>query len=362
MNDDLSKNIVKFLKEMLTQGCVDAVLVPTRLPVGEGVVQSLVSDPGMLDSASPLAFVMPVNSGTIISDMTKITPSEKKIACVLKSCEIRAAVELVKLKQASFENLVIVGVDCPGTYSVNDYKELLSEGTSPMDLFLKNAKEGRDDDRMRSACKACEYPIPDYADITIGIYGSNFKSPIIIASSEEGKDILKMMDVKSQEEPKKRDEEVSKLRDRRLASWNALMDSTQKEVGGLDNLLRFFDSCINCHNCMDVCPVCYCRECFFDSPTFEYEARKYLSWSQRKGIIKMPKDTLLFHVTRMNHMATSCVGCGICEQACPSKIELLKIYKTVGHNAQKVFDYVPGRSVDDELPLLTFREDELEPR
>jgi formate dehydrogenase subunit beta len=76
----------------------------------------------------------------------------------------------------------------------------------------------------------------------------------------------------------------------------------------------------------------------------------------------MPKDTLIFHLTRMNHMATSCVGCGMCEQACPSKIELLKLYKTVGHNAQKVFDYVPGRSVDDELPLLTFREEELEPR
>jgi hypothetical protein len=31
----------------------------------------------------------------------------------------------------------------------------------------------------------------------------------------------------------------------------------------------------------------------------------------------------------------------------------------VGHEVQKVFDYVPGRSLDEELPLTTFREEEL---
>jgi formate dehydrogenase subunit beta len=360
--DELQKNITDLLGKMLSSECVDAVMVPKQLPYGEGVVQSLIADSKELEGAKPLAFVMPINSGTIISDMTKVAPSEKKIAAVLKPCEIRAAVELVKLKQASFDNIIIVGVDCPGTYSVNDYKEISSEGKSPMDDFIKNAKEAKDHEKLRSACRACEYPIPENVDITVGIYGSDYKTPIITADSEEGKDILKILEVNPQEDNKKREEAVSKLKQRRQKTWDELLESTQKEVGGLDNLLKFFELCINCHNCMDVCPVCYCRECFFDSPTFEYEAQKYLSWSQRKGIIKMPRDTLLFHLTRMNHMATSCVGCGMCEQACPSKIELLKIYKTVGHNAQKVFDYIPGRNIDEELPLLTFREEELEPR
>jgi formate dehydrogenase subunit beta len=360
--DELQKNINDFLGQMLENECVDAVMVPKKLPYGEGVVQSLIADSKELEGAQPLAFVMPINSGTIISDMTKVAPSEKKVAAVLKACEIRAVVELVKLKQASFDNIIIIGVDCPGTYSVNDYKEMISEGKAQMDDFIKNAKEKKDNEKMRSACRACEYPIPENVDITIGIYGSDYKTPFITAYSEEGKDILKILEINSQEDNKKREEAVSKLKERRQKAWDELLESTQKEVEGLDNLLKFFELCINCHNCMDVCPVCYCRECFFDSPTFEYEAQKYLSWSQRKGIIKMPRDTLLFHLTRMNHMATSCVGCGMCEQACPSKIELLKIYKTVGHNAQRVFDYVPGRSLDEELPLLTFREEELEPR
>jgi len=32
----------------------------------------------------------------------------------------------------------------------------------------------------------------------------------------------------------------------------------------------------------------------------------------------------------------------------------------VGSQVQKLFDYTPGRSVEDELPLATFKEDELE--
>lgn len=360
--DDLTKNIKNILKEMLAKGCVDAILVPQKLPVGVGIVQSLVTDKDKLEDAQPFAFTMPVNSGTIISDITKIKPSDKRIAAVLKSCEIRALIELVKLKQASLDNIIIIGVDCPGTYSVKDFQDMMEEGKSPMDEFLKNLKEGKDDEAMRMACRVCEYPIPDNTDITLGIYGSDLDKPIIMANSDEGKDILEMLGVTSQDESKKREDEISKLKKRRLEGWNELLEKTQKEVSGVENLLKFFDSCINCHNCMDVCPVCYCRECFFDSSTFDYEPEKYLSWAGRKGTIKMPRDSLLFHLTRLNHMATSCVGCGMCEQACPSKIELLKFYKTVGHNAQKVFDYVPGRRLDEELPLLTFREDELEPR
>ena len=59
-------------------------------------------------------------------------------------------------------------------------------------------------------------------------------------------------------------------------------------------------------------------------------------------------------------MGASCVGCGACEEACPSSIPLLKIFQLIGDSVQKLFDYVPGRSLEDELPPVAFREDELE--
>lgn len=59
-------------------------------------------------------------------------------------------------------------------------------------------------------------------------------------------------------------------------------------------------------------------------------------------------------------MGTSCVGCGACEEACPSKIPLLKIFQLIGSDVQELFDYIPGCNLEDELPPTIFREDELQ--
>ena len=117
--------------------------------------------------------------------------------------------------------------------------------------------------------------------------------------------------------------------------------------------------CINCHNCRAVCPICYCKQCVFDGEVFQYPMEKYLNWSSKKGVLNMPPDKLLFHLTRMSHVATSCVACGQCEAACPSGVPLGEIYQRISAAVQQALGYEAGRSVDDELPLTTFREDEL---
>ena len=92
----------------------------------------------------------------------------------------------------------------------------------------------------------------------------------------------------------------------------------------------------------------------------QLEAEKYLGVAGKKGAMRMPADTLLFHLTRMTHMAASCIGCGACEEACPNDIPLLKIFQLTGTNVQKLFEYIPGRSLEDELPPTAFKEDELQ--
>ncbi|MHC4789323.1 MAG: hypothetical protein ACYS8K_09010, partial [Planctomycetota bacterium] len=69
------------------------------------------------------------------SDSEQAAPSEAEsleeppqdgsppIGVVLRPCEIRAFIELVKLQQASIDPFLIIGVDCWGTYSVQDYAE-----------------------------------------------------------------------------------------------------------------------------------------------------------------------------------------------------------------------------------------------
>jgi formate dehydrogenase subunit beta len=50
----------------------------------------------------------------------------------------------------------------------------------------------------------------------------------------------------------------------------------------------------------------------------------------------------------------------MCESACPSKLPLLAIYHALGADVQELFDYVAGRKLDEDLPLATFKEEELE--
>jgi formate dehydrogenase (coenzyme F420) beta subunit len=133
-------------------------------------------------------------------------------------------------------------------------------------------------------------------------------------------------------------------------------------VGGsadMQGMLGEFSACIRCHNCMINCPICYCRECIFRTPTFEHESQLYYQWAERKGTVRMLPDTLLFHLTRMNHMATSCVGCGVCSDVCPVDIPVATAFRAVAERAQAIFDYHPGRSLDEAAPVQEFREDEL---
>jgi formate dehydrogenase subunit beta len=126
------------------------------------------------------------------------------------------------------------------------------------------------------------------------------------------------------------------------------------------SLAAYFAACQRCHNCMVACPICYCKECLFRTAAFDHEQGRYLRWAGRKGATRLPADTVLFHLTRLNHMSTSCVGCGLCESACPSNIPLTVLLRTVSSQTQALFDYVPGRRLDEEIPLMSFREAELE--
>ncbi len=349
-----------FLKDLLEKGLVDALLVPFELPSANNAVQTLVTGADKLESANPLAPVLPVNSARIVSAITRFEASTRKIGVVLRPCELRAVVELIKLKQIDPQNLLLIGIDCFGTYSINEYSKLVEEGQSPTQRTLELIKEGKEDILLREACQVCEYPYPMVADIVIGLIGMDLDKGIIVeAPSDEGEKVLEALELAEGGDSAKRKTAIDELVAGRIKKRDELFERTGAEISGVEKLLPAFARCINCHNCRDVCPICYCRECLFDSPTFEWGADKYLDMASRKDALRMPADTLLFHLTRLNHMASSCVGCGLCQEACPNDVPVFAIFRMVGDRVQKVFDYVPGRSLDEELPLSTFREDEL---
>src|SRR5512143_3182056 len=97
-NNDPLAAMRGFLRSLLDSGAVEAVFVPMEID-GGAIVPALVTDPALLDRANPLAPVMPINNARAVSTLTAKQPAGT-LAAVLRPCEIRALIELVKLQQA----------------------------------------------------------------------------------------------------------------------------------------------------------------------------------------------------------------------------------------------------------------------
>jgi formate dehydrogenase subunit beta len=355
-NNDTLGAVRGFLKRLLEAGVIDALLVPMETPAGT-VTPALVADPNLLDAANPLAPVMGLNAARVVGKVS-IREPRGRIGAVLRPCELRALVELVKLQQASLDDLVTIGVDCLGTYDVPVYTAMCNDGGVDMTALLKAAEGGEliaeDEILLRDACQMCEKPHVEGADIALELFGADLAMGIPVNLSDGMGERLGMA---AREDGKRRAEVVGKIVAARVGVRDARFANIRKQLerGGIEEVLA---ACVRCHNCMTVCPICYCKTCLFKSPVFEHEPAQYMNWANRKGAYRLPADTMLFHLTRLNHMALSCIGCGMCTSACPADLPVGQVFRAVGQQVQDVFEYVPGRSVEEPLPLVTFREDE----
>ena len=352
--------INNLLRRLLEEHVVDALMVQQRVGSGDNAVQTLVRDPAKLADMDPLAPVMPITAARLVSNIT-MTGVKERIAAVMRPCEIRAVVELVKLQQAKADNLLIVGLDCLGTYEVTDYADLSRAGVDTVSELLGYAASGdprpHDGKSFRAACQMCERFTPQIGDLRIGLFGANPDEFLCIEAEES---LAEKLGLQLAPFPAERDRVIASLTEKRIAARDEIFAMYRKQVKDIGGLQAMLSTCIRCHNCMVNCPICYCKECIFRTPIFDHESDKYQQWASRKGAIRLPTDTLLFHITRLNHMVTSCVGCGMCDSACPNDLPVAAMFRAVGQEVQALFDYEPGRSLDELPPVATFREDELE--
>lgn len=361
---DLLATLRKFFRSILQLDDISAILVPQHLPMKNVVMPTLVTDPEQLNGADPLAPVFSMNAAKIVSRLTR-KPMGGKVAAVLRPCEIRAFIELVKLKQGRIEEVVLVGIDCPGAYSNVDYTLIIGEQeTEFTSKFYRNVLSGKEMAEqgfdLTPACRSCEYPVPKGADILIGLFGVDTNKNLLVqARTPKGEDLFGNLDLSSAEEPAERRAAVESLIAERTAHRDKMFAETTEDTNSLEKLNIYLSGCINCYNCRVACPVCYCKECVFVTDVFNHEPIQYLRWANRKGIIKMPTDTVFYHITRLAHMSTACVGCGQCSNACPNNIPVMELFRTVSFRTQKAFEYEPGKSIEDDPPLSVFREDEL---
>ena len=349
MKNDVENSIKDMIKIFLEKGIIDAVFIP--ILQNNNIIYSLIREEKHIDKSNPLAPVIQTSSASEISKITRLKPLSQKIGVVIKPCEYRALVELVKFQQINLDNIITIVPDCVGTVHARDFK-----ATETKDMLQAVRKSDNYKD-LRDACKACINPISNAADITIEFLGDD-KNVTVTANSSKGEKAISILDLKDSKSNKDRADKLIKKREQELEK---IIKETSKNTKGIVNLENYFTNCINCHNCKTACPICFCKECFFDShEIFDYSSDKYLKTLERKGSMTMPTDKLLFHVGRMIHMASSCVNCGLCSQACPMDIPVFEIFATVSKDVQKIFDYMPGNNLNEDPPIMTFREEELE--
>ena len=172
----IEETINSLLMALMENGVVDAVLVPMEVPSGQNVTQALIRDKEKLAKAVPVSPVMPVNSATVVSNLT-VEEVPGRIGVVLRSCEIRALVELVKLQQASLDACC--------------HWDRLPRQLHRSGLFRGSRSRGRgsaespsihgasvtgdslswDGITLRQACRICERCVPEFGDIRIGLFG-----------------------------------------------------------------------------------------------------------------------------------------------------------------------------------------------
>jgi formate dehydrogenase (coenzyme F420) beta subunit len=364
-NKDLLGSLREFFKTILAVEELTAILVPQHLPMKNMVMPTLVTDPNQLAGVDPLAPAFPVNAARMVSRLTR-KPMGGKIAAVLRPCEIRAFVELVKLKQGRTDEVILIGMDCLGALSNKDYFQLAeahaAEATVRFYESMLRAKGTQTGDLdLAAACKACEYPVAENVDIQIGLYGMDIDQCLLVKSqTEAGDQVLQQMKLPVADEPRDRQSVIDALVAQHKKYRDEMFARTREATDSLEKMTTYFATCVNCYNCRVACPVCYCKECVFVTDVFNHDPSQYLRWANRKGIIKMPTDTLFYHLTRLTHMSTACVGCGQCSNACPNGIPVMELFRTIAHGTQRAFEYEAGRSIDQEPPLATFREDEFD--
>ncbi|MFP3880017.1 MAG: Coenzyme F420 hydrogenase/dehydrogenase, beta subunit C-terminal domain [Dehalococcoidia bacterium] len=246
-----------------------------------------------------------------------------KVGIILKGCDSRSVVELLKENQIDREKVFIVGVPCTGIVDREKLLEVMGVSSDEMvtvedegESFVVTLKDGKqrvDKEKvLRDECLVCRYPSPVIYDVLVG------KPVSSLPWVGDDYSMVKEQEALSSEE--------------KAAYWN-----------------RELSQCIRCYACRNICPACTCSECIFD--------KKAPRWISKANDVS---ENLVYHLIRVFHVAGRCVDCGECERACPMNIPLRSLNEKVEKDLLELFDYVAGVDVDQRPPLTTYQVGDLD--
>jgi formate dehydrogenase subunit beta len=351
---DVAEGLRKLLSDMLESDLVAGVFALRRLDPGGAVGYSLTADPAKVADLLPFHPLMPAQGGRVLGRLTGTEALAEPVAALLRPCELRAFVELVKRHKGNLENLLLISCTCPGVYPLS---ASLDGGLgSKLEAYRSAAAGNQVPEDLRPACTACVEFVPRGADMTVRLVGGG-KTEVLL-ETPRAEEVAAKLDRQTREASgdSAATEALSALRS---ANREKLFGEDAAAHGGLEGLVRMFGRCIGCRGCREVCPVCYCDLCEFASRRSDLKPEWLRADLDRRGGLRLPTGTLTFHLGRLTHMAGSCVACGQCSDVCPADIPVSTLFSRVGASVQGIFEYLPGGDADEPLPLTVFNTEEL---
>ncbi|HEY3297601.1 MAG TPA: 4Fe-4S dicluster domain-containing protein [Armatimonadota bacterium] len=258
---------------------------------------------------------------TCVNNLAVYLPQVKgKVAVLLKPCDAKNLVELLKENQVKRENVVAIVVSCPGVLNfdalkginLKDVKSIEWRGADVVVTTSEGETVIAKDKALAGKCLSCDIVEPAIADVKIGDLSA--KTPVADKFAA-------------------------------IAEYEKLSPAERRAFWA-----KQFERCIRCYACRQACPGCYCKECFVD----------------KNGELWVTKQTdatanWFFHMGRMMHIAGRCTGCGECERACPMNIPLSLMSKRISQDVKEMFASEAGADSEASPTLGCFTMNDPDP-
>jgi formate dehydrogenase subunit beta len=318
-----------------------AMFAPLELEEKHELAAQMITDPTELERINPFAPFMPLNAANQARQFVRENPG-KRLALMLRPCELRTYVELEKREPvaAGASEIVLIGVDCLGTFSKDEYHRRVGDAglRQVTDEVLHNASQGGWKSLpFRTACQVCDWGAPRGADIAIGIIGVESDKHLLVILRNEDIDAHHGMgeiarEMANEYQVSHRETMVGAIADTHTGMRRVLLDEMQEKCSfnELGCLLAWFASCTLCGDCLQACPFC--------------QGESAVPKVHRgEGILSL-RD-----LVDISRRLTSCSGCGMCEENCPSHIPMALLFSALSHRIRDEIHYRAGDPAQ-ELP------------